>query len=232
MNPKRVVSHQEWVQERKAFLAKEKEFSKQRDALAAARRALPWEKVEANYVFEGPGNKKESLADLFAGKDQLLVYHFMLGPGWKAGCPSCSYIADNFQGAIVHLEARGVAFAAMSRAPIAEIETFKKRMGWTHKWLSSFGTRFNYDFQVSGDEGAKPLVYNYEPTDDAPDERPGISAFAKDDAGNVFHTYSSYARGLDILIGTYNYLDITPKGRNEDAFEWPMQWVRHHDNYR
>jgi predicted dithiol-disulfide oxidoreductase (DUF899 family) len=227
----KVVSQDEWLAARKALLTREKEFSKQRDALSAERRALPWVKVEKKYVFEGPGGK-ESLADLFAGKTQLLVYHFMLGPGWIQGCPSCSFLADHFDGATVHLAQRDVTFVVVSRAPLAEIEAYKKRMGWKFKWVSSYGDDFNHDFHVSfsKEEMASEVEYNYAKGKFPSEEAPGLSAFIKD-GGNVFHTYSAYARGLDIFLGAYNFLDHAPKGRDEDALPWSMAWVRRHDEY-
>jgi predicted dithiol-disulfide oxidoreductase (DUF899 family) len=228
-----IVSQAEWLTARKALLAWEKEFTKQRDALTEARRALPWVKVAKNYVFDGPKGK-ESLADLFGNKNQLLIYHFMLGPGWVQGCPSCSFLADHFDGATIHLAQRDVAFAAVSRAPLAEIEAYKKRMGWRFKWVSSFGSDFNFDFHVSftKDEVASGEVdYNYGKSKNAHDELPGLSAFIKED-GSVFHTYSTYERGLDTLVGTYNFLDMAPKGRDEEALPWSMAWVRRHDEYK
>jgi predicted dithiol-disulfide oxidoreductase (DUF899 family) len=227
-----VVSRDEWLAARKALLAKEKEFSKARDQLSAARRALPWVKVEKSYVFDGPAGK-ETLADLFGGKSQLLVYHFMLGPGWAQGCPSCSFLADHFDGAAIHLAQRDVTLVVVSRAPLAEIKAYKKRMGWRFKWVSSFGSDFNRDYHVSfsKDEVAGEVEYNYAMGKFPSEEAPGISAFIKDKAGGVFHTYSSYARGLDILLGTYNFLDMAPKGRDEDNLPWTMAWVRRHDEY-
>jgi predicted dithiol-disulfide oxidoreductase (DUF899 family) len=226
-----IVSQGGWLAARKAFLAKEKEFSKARDALSAARRALPWVKVEKNYVFDGPQGK-ETLADLFGGKSQLIVYHFMLGPGWKAGCPSCSFLADHFDGAVIHLAQRDVSFVVISRAPLAEIEVYQKRMGWKFKWVSSYGNDFNHDFHASfsKDEVADGAEYNYAKGKIPSEELPGLSAFIKD-GGSVFHTYSSYARGLDTLVGTYNFLDLAPKGRDEEALPWTMAWVRRHDEY-
>ena len=232
MAPHKVVSQEEWLAARKAHLAKEKEFTRLRDELSKQRRELPWEMVDKSYVFEGPKGK-ESLAGLFGGRSQLMVYHFMMGPGWKEGCQSCSYLADHFDGMTIHLANRDVAFAVVSRAPFAEIEAFKKRMGWKFKWVSSFGSDFNYDYQASStpEETAKGEVYyNYSMTPFPSDERPGASVFCKDETG-VFHTYSSYARGLDILVGTYNFLDLAPKGRDEDELAWSMAWVRHHDKY-
>ncbi len=227
-----VVSQTEWLAARKALLAKEKEFSKARDQLSAARRELPWMKVEKNYIFDGP-NGKETLSDLFGGRSQLIVYHFMLGPGWKDGCPSCSLLADHFDGATIHLAQRDVTLVVVSRAPLAEIEAYKKRMGWKFKWVSSYGTDFNDDFHVSftPEEKARGKVeYNYTMTEFPSEEAPGLSAFIKD-RGSVFHTYSSYARGLDILIGAYNFLDFAPKGRDEAGLPYTMAWVRRHDEY-
>jgi len=228
----KIVSQDEWLKARKALLAKEKEFSKARDALSAARRDLPWTPVEKNYVFDGP-NGKEKLADLFGGKSQLMVYHFMLGPGWVQGCPSCSFLADHFDGAVIHLAQRDVALVVISRAPLAEIEAYKKRMGWKFKWMSSFGNDFNRDFHVSftKDEMAKGAEYNYTVDKIPGEELPGLSAFIRNENGKVFHTYSSYARGLDTLVGTYNFLDMAPKGRDEGALPWTMAWVRRHDEY-
>jgi predicted dithiol-disulfide oxidoreductase (DUF899 family) len=227
-----IVSQDEWLAARKVLLAKEKEFSKARDQLSAARRALPWVKVAKSYVFDGPAGK-ETLADLFGANSQLLVYHFMLGPGWVQGCPSCSFLADHFDGAVAHLAQRDVTLVVVSRAPLAEIEAYKKRMGWKFKWVSSYGTDFNRDFHVSfgKDEMAGAVEYNYAMGKFPSEEAPGLSAFIKDETGGVFHTYSSYARGLDILIGTYNFLDMAPKGRDEDALPWTMAWVRRHDEY-
>jgi predicted dithiol-disulfide oxidoreductase (DUF899 family) len=229
----KIVSSSEWLAARKALLIQEKEFTKKRDALSAARRSLPWVKVEKTYVFEGPAGKI-TLADLFNGKSQLLVYHFMLGPGWVQGCPSCSYLADHFDGATVHLAQRDAVLAVVSRAPFAEIEAYKKRMGWRFPWVSSNGNDFNYDYRVSfkPDEQARGEVeYNYTMGKFPSEEAPGISAFIKNEAEDIFHTYSAYARGLDILIGTYNFLDLAPKGRDEGALPWTMAWVRRHDEY-
>ena len=230
--PHTIVSQAEWLTARKALLAREKEFSKARDQLSAARRQLPWVKVDKNYVFDGP-NGKHPLADLFDGKSQLLVYHFMLGPGWVQGCPSCSFLADHFDGAVAHLAQRDVTLVVVSRAPLAEIDAYKKRMGWRFKWVSSFGNDFNHDFHVSftKDEMASGAEYNYAIGKIPSEELPGLSAFIKDESGGIFHTYSSYARGLDMLVGTYNFLDLAPKGRDEDALPWTMAWVRRHDEY-
>ncbi|HEY0701617.1 MAG TPA: thioredoxin family protein [Candidatus Acidoferrales bacterium] len=229
----KVVSPIEWLAARTEFLAKEKEFTRLRDELSRQRRELPWEKVEKPYVFEGP-NGQQTLGDLFDGRGQLIVYHFMLGPGWEAGCPSCSYISDHFDGMTVHLANRDTTLVVISRAPIAEIEAFKKRMGWKFKWVSSFGSDFNYDYQVSftpEEKATGKVFYNYQLTEFKPDEGPGASVFAKNSAGTVFHTYSTYARGLDIMLGAYNFLDMTPKGRDEDGLAFSMAWIRHHDRY-
>jgi predicted dithiol-disulfide oxidoreductase (DUF899 family) len=232
MEPHKVVSHDAWLVARKAYLAEEKAFTRARDALSKKRRELPWEKIEKNYLFD-TADGRQTLAGLFGGKSQLIVYHFMLGPGWDAGCPSCSFLADHFDGAAIHLAQRDVAFVVVSRAPLAEIEKFKKRMGWKFKWVSSFGTDFNFDYHVSfTPEQKKGLVeYNYEKTEFPSDEAPGLSVFCRDAAGDVFHTYSSYGRGLDIVVGAYNFLDMAPKGRDEDGLAWSMAWVRHHDKY-
>ena len=232
MEPHKIVSRQEWTEARKAFLAKEKEFTRARDRLSAERRALPWVKVDKAYVFDTPDGKK-TLAELFDGRSQLIVYHFMLGPDWEEGCPSCSFLADHFDGANIHLAQRDVTFVAISRAPLAEIEAFKRRMGWHFPWVSSFANDFNFDFHVSfnEDEVGKDGDYNYERQEIESDEMPGASVFYKDETGAVFHTYSAYARGLDILVGTYNFLDLTPKGRDEAELPWTMAWVRHHDRY-
>jgi predicted dithiol-disulfide oxidoreductase (DUF899 family) len=228
-----VVSHPEWLAARKQFLTKEKEFTRLRDELSRQRRTLPWEKVEKRYEFDSTGGKV-SLADLFDGRSQLIVYHFMLGPGWEQGCPSCSYLADHFDGATIHLANRDTTLAVVSRAPLAEIEAFKKRMGWKFQWVSSFGSDFNSDYHVSftpEEKASGKVDYNYAKSEFFSEEGPGASVFAKDAAGEVFHTYSSYARGLDILVGTYNFLDLVPKGRDEDNLTFSMSWVRHHDKY-
>ena len=229
----KVVAPAEWLAARKELLKKEKEFSLLRDQLSRMRREMPWEKVQKQYVFEGPRGK-EMLTDLFDGRSQLIVYHFMFGPGWKEGCPSCSFLADSFDGSVVHLAHRDTTFVAISRATLPEIEAFKKRMGWKFKWVSSSGTDFNFDYQASAskDEIAKGKVYyNYELTEFPSEERPGASIFYKNKAGEIFHTYSTYARGLDMLLTAYNYLDLTPKGRDEDGLKHSMAWVRHHDRY-
>lgn len=229
----KVVSHAEWLAARKQHLAREKEFTRQRDELSRQHRELPWEKVEKKYVFDGPkGN--ETLGDLFDGRGQLVIYHFMFGPGWSEGCPSCSYISDHFDGMTIHLAHRDVTLAVVSRAPLAQIEAFKKRMGWRFHWVSSFGNDFNYDYHVSfkPDEGANGKVtYNYVLTQFPSQEAPGLSVFSKDASGDIYHTYSSYSRGLDFLVGAYNFLDLVPKGRDEEGLKHSMAWVRHHDKY-
>jgi predicted dithiol-disulfide oxidoreductase (DUF899 family) len=229
----KVVSQQEWLEARKALLAKEKAFSRQRDELARLRRELPRVRVEADYRFDAPEGKVP-LAGLFGPRSQLIVYHFMLGPGWEAGCKSCSFLADHFEGALPHLAARDVSFVAVSRAPLAEIEAFRKRMGWGFRWVSSRGNDFNFDYHVSfrkEDLGKKKLEYNFALGDVSMEELPGASVFYRDEAGGVFHTYSTYARGLDLMLGAYNWLDLVPKGRDEDGLPFTMAWVRHHDKY-
>jgi len=233
MEQNEVVPRDVWIEARKTLLAREKEFSKIRDLLSEERRHLPWVKVETRYDFDGPQGK-ETLGEMFAGRSQLIVYHFMLGPGWEQGCPSCSFLADHFDGATVHLANRDVSFVAVARAPLNEIETFKKRMQWRFKWVSSQGNDFNRDYHVSFSPEAMAndqVYYNYRTGKFPSEEGPGASVFYKDEAGTIFHTYSTYARGLDLLIGAYNYLDLVPKGRNEAELPWTMAWLRHHDRY-
>jgi predicted dithiol-disulfide oxidoreductase (DUF899 family) len=233
MEPRKVVSQDGWLAARKQHLKKEKEFTRLGDKLSAERRELPWVKVEKNYVFDTPKGK-ETLADLFAGRSQLIVYHFMFGPDWEEGCKSCSFLSDHSDGGTVHLAHRDVTFVVVSRAPLPKLEAFKKRMGWRFKWVTSYGNDFNFDYHVSftKDEMAKGKVYyNYGMTEFSTDEAPGLSVFYKTEAGDIFHTYSAYARGLDLLVGTYNYLDLVPKGRDEAELPWTMAWVRHHDKY-
>lgn len=228
-----VVSTDRWIAERKALLAREKELTRLRDQIAAERRALPWERVEKNYVFDTPEGSR-TLAELFEGRRQLLVQHFMFAPGWEQGCPSCSFMADHTDGMKVHLAHRDVTMLAVSRAPLTDIERFRRRMGWRFKWVSSHGTDFNRDFGVTftPEELAKgELHYNYGAWRQLSEELPGISVFYKDDAGDVFHTYSTYGRGVEAMMGTYDMLDLTPKGRDEDKLSYTMQWVRHHDRY-
>ena len=232
MEDREIVSEADWLVARKDLLTQEKEFTRQRDALSAARRSLPWVKIDKKYVFDGPDGK-ETLADLFDGRSQLIVYHFMLGPGWEEGCKSCSYLADHFDGANWHLPHRDVTFVIVSRAPLPELQPFKKRMGWRFKWVSSYGSDFNFDYHVSftkEEEAKNKVYYNYRMGEFMMDELPGLSVFYKTENGDVFHTYSTYARGLDMLVGAYNLLDLVPKGRDENP-ESTMDWVRRHDQY-
>jgi predicted dithiol-disulfide oxidoreductase (DUF899 family) len=229
----RVVSRDEWVAERKALLAHEKELTRLRDQIARERRALPWVRIDKNYVFDAPEGRR-TLAELFEGRHQLLVQHFMLAPGWEQGCRSCSFMADHSDGMQVHLAHRDITLVAISRAPLAEIERFRQRMGWRFKWVSSHGSDFNYKFGVSftPEQVAKgKLDYNYGRWPFAGEEWPGISVFYQDDAGQVFHTYSTYGRGVEVMMGTYNMLDLTPNGRDERNVDNKMEWVRHHDRY-
>lgn len=227
-----VVSQAEWLAARKELLAKEKQFTRDRDALSAERRKLPWVRVEKDYVFDGPEGRV-TLAGLFGEHSQLMVYHFMLGPGWEEGCKGCSYMADHFEGPRMHLPHRDVTLLAVSRAPLAQIEAFRKRMGWRFPWVSSYENEFNHDYHVSfsKDELAGEVDYNYTQIPAGSEELPGLSVFYKDQTGAIFHTYSTYARGLDILVGTYNFLDMAPKGRDEDGLKHNMEWLRHHDKY-
>jgi predicted dithiol-disulfide oxidoreductase (DUF899 family) len=229
----RIVSQEEWIEARKAFLAKEKEFTRARDELARQRRELPWVKVEKPYTFDA-AEGRVTLGDLFGGKGQLLIYHFMMGPDWEEGCPSCSFWADNYNGVDVHLAHRDTALVAVSRAPLARIEAYKKRMGWTFRWVSSAGSDFNFDFGVSFDPAGRvegERNYNYGSTSFGGEEAPGLSAFCRGDDGAVYHTYSTYSRGLDMFNSAYHYLDIVPKGRDEDELKYHMDWVRLRDEY-
>jgi predicted dithiol-disulfide oxidoreductase (DUF899 family) len=231
MEARNVVSHERWLKARLELLAAERELTHQRDALARRRQALPWERVEKGYVFDTPDGKR-TLAELFDGRRQLVVQHFMLGPGWEEGCPSCSFMADHTDGMTIHLAHRDVAFVAVSRAPLDEIERFRRRMAWRFRWVSSHGTDFNHDFQVSFTpeaEARDEVVYNYAKQPFESEELPGISVFYRNDAGEVFHTYSTYRRGVEAMMGTYQLLDLTPRGR--DDWDAPMEWVRHHDRY-
>jgi predicted dithiol-disulfide oxidoreductase (DUF899 family) len=233
LNPFKVVSKEEWLVARKDLLTREKELTRLRDEVSRHRRELPWVKVDKEYVFDGP-HGRETLADLFAGRSQLIVYHFMLGPGWEEGCKSCSYLADHFDGANWHLPHRDVTFVVLSRAPLTEIEPYKKRMAWRFKWVSSYGKDFNFDYHVSftkEDEEKGKVYYNYTTQEFISDELPGLSVFYQDENGDVYHTYSAYARGLDILFGAYNLLDLVPKGRDENDRDFTMDWVRRHDEY-
>jgi predicted dithiol-disulfide oxidoreductase (DUF899 family) len=229
----KIVSHADWLAARKTLLQKEKELTHLRDAVSRERLELPWEEVENDYVFEGP-NGKVTLAELFLGKSQLIIYHFMFGPEWKEGCPSCSLLADHYDGSIPHLRERDITLAVVSRAPMAKIAEFKKRMGWKFPWVSSYHSAFNYDYHVSFSKEQKDsgqMEYNYTVGPFPSEEAPGASVFYKDADGTIYHTYSSFGRGLDSFIGAYNFLDISPKGRDEEGLSFPMAWVRHHDRY-
>ena len=228
----RVLSHKEWINARVAFMAKEKEFTRLGDELSRERRELPWEKVTTPYVFDGP-NGKETLADLFQGRSQLVVYHLMFSPGWDEACKSCSFWADNFNGTDIHLAHRDITLLAISRAPLAKLDAYKKRMGWSFKWVSSGGNDFNYDFGVTFEpETVKngTAEYNYGTTRPMGEEMPGVSVFYRDQDGAIYHTYSTYSRGIDILNGAYHYIDLTPKGRDEDGKG--MYWLRRRDQYK
>ncbi len=226
-----VVSHEDWLTARKALLAKEKEFTRLRDELSQQRRDIPWEAVTKDYVFEGP-NGKESLADLFGKSSQLIVYHFMFDPSWEAGCKSCSFWADNFNGIDVHLKHRDVSFLAISRAPYSKLTAYKKRMGWSFKWMSSFENTFNYDYFASftPEEVADQGYFNYQQSKVWGADIVGISVFYKDEKGKIFHTYSAYSRGVDMMNGAYHYIDLTPRGRDEGGRN--QSWVRRHDEYQ
>ncbi len=227
-----VVSQEKWLAARRELLREEKELTKLRDQLAAHRRELPWVKLDKPYVFESPTGPV-TLADLFEGRSQLIVYHFMFGPGWEEGCKSCSYVSDHLAPAVVHLKARDVSFAAVSHAPLAEFAPFKQRMGWAFNWVSSHGNDFNRDYHVSftAEEMARGKVYyNYGMMEFPVEEAPGLSVFARTRSGDLYHTYSTYSRGLDSLIGTYTLLDLVPKGRDEGS-DATMSWVRYHDRY-
>jgi len=233
MTDHEVVSHEDWVAARKELLAREKEFTRLRDELARERRALPWERIEKDYVFKG-SDGQVTLTDLFDGRSQLIVYHFMYGPDWEAGCKSCSLLADHFDPAVVHLRQRDVNMVAVSRAPVATLEAFRKRMGWGFTWVSSLESDFNRDFQVSFTENEierGEAYYNYKRQRFPSTEAPGASVFYRDQDGAIYHTYSVYQRGLDMFIAAYHYLDIVPKGRDEDGLSYTMEWVRLHDDY-
>ena len=228
-----VVSKEDWIAARKLLLAREKEYTRAGDALAAQRRELPWERVDKRYVFQTDAGAK-TLAELFEGKHQLAVYHFMFAPSWDVGCKSCSFWADHFNGIVAHLAQRDVRFVAISRAPLPKLQAYAKRMGWTFPWVSSSETDFNFDYRVSfrpEDTAAGTRIYNYAPSNDKGEEETGISMFYQDDSGDVFHTYSAYGRGVELANATYRWLDIAPKGRDESSLEWPMAWVRLHDEY-
>ncbi len=227
-----VVCREEWLEARKALLVQEKEETRRRDKVRAARQNLPWVRIDKTYTFDTPTGKK-TLADLFDGRSQLMIYHFMFGPDWEAGCPGCSFLADHIDGTLAHLNHHDVTFVAVSRAPLAKIEAYKQRMGWKFPWISSFGSDFNFDFHVSFTkeelEGGK-VFYNFTEMsgDQANDELPGMSAFARDDAGKVYHTYSDYARGGEEILTTLMILDRAPKGRNETS---TLSFVKRHDEY-
>jgi predicted dithiol-disulfide oxidoreductase (DUF899 family) len=228
-----VVPSAQWLQARRQLLAREKEILRLQDQLAAERRALPWEPVEKDYRFDTPSGMR-SLAELFDGRRQLLVQHFMLGPGWEAGCPGCSYMADHSDGMLPHLAQRDIGFIAVSRAPLAEIEPFRRRMGWRFPWASSHGSDFNFDFGVSfeaQEQAAGQVDYNYERRFFPHTEAPGISVFVRGDDGRVYHTYSTYGRGVEVMMGAYRMMDLTPNGRGERDVPHKMEWVRHHDRY-
>jgi predicted dithiol-disulfide oxidoreductase (DUF899 family) len=234
MNPPKIVDRESWLEARLKLLAKEKAFDKERDALTRTRQALPWVAVEKEYVFGGPAGP-ETLSDVFDGRSQLIVYHFMYHPSWgDQACPSCSFWADNFNGIIVHLNARDVSMVAISKATIDQINAYKKRMGWSFKWLSSYSNEFNRDYSVSftDDEVAnEDAYYNYKRQRVPREEMPGMSVFAKDDGGMIYHTYSSYGRGIDMINGAYHLLDRVPKGRDEAGLPWNQAWTRRHDEY-
>lgn len=234
MTNREIVSHEEWVEARRDLLQREKEFTRLRDELASARRQLPWEPVEREYVFDGP-NGRESLADLFGSADQLIVYHFMFDPDWDEGCVACSFMADHFNPATIHIQQRNAAFVAISRATLDKLQAYRERMGWDFKWLSSSGNTFNFDYGVSfplEDVEAGRREYNYtlqEQFDGA--EAPGLSVFTSSESGDIFHTYSTYARGLEDFLGTYRFLDVLPNGRDEGGLPWSMAWLQRHDQY-
>lgn len=233
MDKPKVVSPEAWRTARIELLAREKEFTRARDALTRERQALPWELVEKDYVFKVETGEA-TLSDLFDGRTQLIVYHFMFGPDWDEGCKSCSFIADHFEPAVVHLHQRDINFVAVSRAPLEKLLAFRERMGWSFPWASSLDSEFNWDFHVSftPDElESGTAYYNYAAKGFSSTEGPGLSVFARDRTGDVFHTYSSFGRGLDMFIAAYHYLDIVPKGRDEGALDYTMAWLRHHDRY-
>lgn len=229
----KIVSENDWVEARKSLLIKEKEFTVLRDQLNQQRRELPWKAVNKEYLFEGP-NGKETLTDLFDGRSQLIVYHFMFDPSWDAGCPHCSFWADNFNDIIVHMNQRDVTMIVASKAPYSKLAEYERRMGWDFKWVSSYDSDFNFDFDVSftpEELDKKEAFYNYNLQDTNSPEREGVSVFYKDPASQVFHTYSAYARGIDMLNVAYHYLDLVPKGRDEEDHEFRQFWVRRHDEY-
>jgi predicted dithiol-disulfide oxidoreductase (DUF899 family) len=228
------VSPEKWRAARLKLLAVEKQHTRAADKLADLRRRLPWVRIAKDYRFAAPGRRRVTLADLFGDCSQLIVQHFMLGPGWEEGCKSCSFMMDHIVPTVPHLAARDVAFAAISHAPLSEIRSFQRRMGWRVNWVSAYGTDFNQDFRVSFSEeqmAGGTVEYNYTKMSFPHEEAPGISVFARDAAGAVYHTYSTYGRGVEVVMGTYHLLDLVPKGRDEDKLEYGMEWVRHHDRY-
>jgi predicted dithiol-disulfide oxidoreductase (DUF899 family) len=229
----KVVSREKWLAARKEHLKNEKELTRLRDRLNRERRGLPWVKVEKEYLFESRKGK-QSLADLFEGSSQLIIYHFMFGPDWDEGCPSCSFWADNYNGIVIHLNHRDINLVAVSRAPLENLEVYRKRMGWNFNWVSSYGNDFNWDYHVSftQEEMKKgEMFYNFGVTSFPSDEGPGISVFYKNEKDEIFHTYSCYQRGLDMLNGAYHLMDLVPKGRDEDGLPFTMAWVERHDQY-
>ena len=233
MQPGNIVSRDEWLEARKILLQEEKDFTRLRDQLSRKRRQLPWLKVDAKYIFEDL-NGKLSLGDLFEDKSQLIIYHFMYGPDWEEGCPSCSFFADNFNGINIHLRHRDANMVVVSRASLAQLQAYRKRMGWDFKWVSSLGNNFNYDYHVSfsaAEMEKAEMFYNFKLGNFPANEAPGISVFYRSPEGEVFHTYSCYARGLDMLNGAYHYLDLLPKGRDEDDLDFTMAWLRRRDEY-
>jgi predicted dithiol-disulfide oxidoreductase (DUF899 family) len=233
MNPPKIASPEQWLAARLELLREEKKLTQLHDQVAQRRRELPWVKVTKPYTFDSPRGRV-TLADLFAGRSQLMIQHFMFGPGWEEGCKSCSFMMDHFNPAVPHLNARDISFAAVSHAPLAEILPFQARMGWNVNWVSSHDTDFNFDFHVSFTEKemAGGLVnYNYTQRPFPHEEAPGISVFARDATGTVYHTYSTYGRGVEVAIGTYKLLDLVPKGRDEEGLDYGMEWLRHHDRY-
>ena len=233
MTDHKVVSQQEWLAARQEHLAKEKAFTRARDELVQHRQQMPWVRVEKDYRFAGPDGE-ESLLDLFGGHSQLIVQHFMLGPGWDEGCPMCSFWGDNLNGVSVHMAHRDISLVAVSRGELETIEAYKQRMGWDFKWVSSFGSDFNFDFHVSftdAEMAQGKVHYNYRETTFPSSEGPGVSVFYRNEQNEIFHTYSCYSRGLDNLNGAYHYIDLTPKGRDEKDLPYPMAWVRRHDQY-
>lgn len=228
-----IVSREDWLRAREALLKEEKAFTRERDRLSEKRRALPWVRVDKQYLFDGPEGK-QTLSELFGGHSQLMIYHFMFGPDWAEGCPSCSFWADNFDGIVIHLAHRDISLVAVSRAPWESLQAYRERMGWNFKWLSSLGSDFNFDYHVSftAEEIENDrMFYNYREGRFPSEEAPGVSVFYKNDQDAVFHTYSCYARGLDILNCAYQYMDLAPKGRNEDELPYPLAWVRRRDQY-